>query len=116
MNLNILKSLSARKRAAATGSVSSQEQTQRPTMAALLERARRSSGESLVMSGGGSVRTADYLPSVSSIEELKDPSIATSENKEELLSVVVLDPATLGQTLCGGNIGSLGTVCIKPAQ
>ncbi len=53
MNLNLLKSLSARKRAVASGSVSSQDPTPRPTMAALLTRARRSSGESPVLSGGG---------------------------------------------------------------
>ena len=27
----------------------------------------------------------------------------------------VLDPDTMGQTLCGGVIGLLGTLCIKPA-
>ena len=64
------------------------------------------------------MRTLFYPPSVSSIDDkdAKDPSVSASDSEEEMLSAVVLDPDTMGQELCGGIIGSLGTVCIKSAS
>ena len=39
-----------------------------------------------------------------------------SEGDEDMLSLLILDPETMGGRLCVGVIGSRGTVCIKPAS
>ena len=116
MNLNILRSISARKKSAISGSVSNYDSVQRLTMAALISRVRCSSCEL----GGGSARHLLFDHPSRSIFSTNDPNLkglfASYKIEEEPLSTIILEPDMIGVCFCGGIIGTKGTICICPCS
>ena len=66
--------------------------------------------------GGGVAKLFDpAAASISSSEAQDEESTGeTSKDGDENLSVFIFDPASVGVSLCGGIIGTKGSVCIKP--
>ena len=74
------------------------------------------SGESLstvnLIGGGDDIRSAS---SSKKVKDTTSPSESVgSKRKEDLLTLHVLDPTTVGVSVCGGIKGQAGKICIVP--